>query len=301
MTGTMIISLDCEGKWGMADHIGPEHNFITEQSLTIAYQDLAQMFGKFDIKATFAFVSAFVLNQSQREAFDYYLQDVNYRGDNWLRCFRAAETNGNLEGWFCPQALDIAAEAGHEIASHGFSHLPFDDPAVDISLIQRELEGVQRLAAEKGVALTTFIFPRNTVNHIDILRSAGFLGYRNRLHRSGRLASLAGEFNVNGRSQKETQLPDSPFSIEPGYFFNWRAGLRKIVPPSITLYRWKSILDDAVSTGNIAHLWLHPHNLISAPSTADVLASVLAYAAKLRDSGKLVIKTQHQHCVTTSA
>jgi hypothetical protein len=300
MTGTMIISLDCEGKWGMADHIGPAHDFITERSLTKAYQDIVRIFGRFEIAATFAFVSAFILDQSQRREFDYYLQDVNYRGENWLRCFRAAEKSGSLDGWFCPQALEIAIEAGHEIASHGFSHLPFDDPTIGISHIERELEGVQRVADEKGLTLTTFVFPRNTVNHIDSLKSAGFLGYRNRLQRSNRLASLACEFNINEPSQKEVQLPGSLISIEPGYFFNWRSGFRKIVPPAITFYRWKSILDDAASSGRVAHLWLHPHNLISAPSTADVLESVLAYAAKLRDSGKLEIKTQHEHCVTTS-
>lgn len=301
MAGTMIISLDCEGKWGMADHIGPEHHIITENNLNKAYIKLVNLLREYDIKATFAFVSAFILNENDRKNFEYFFQDVEYRGENWLRCYRDAQLSGNLDGWFCPQAFELAAANGHEIASHGFMHLPFDDPNSNLEDISRELEGVRAVSEAKGVSPTTFIFPRNTVGHLSYLRNNGFIGYRTRLNVAGRLQSLAREMNILEKSQVVSKVTDGLVPIPAGHFLNWRHGLRRFIPKSVTVSRWKSILNDAASTDSVAHLWLHPHNLISAPSTADTLQAVLAYAAKLRNAGLINIQTQHEYAVNCNA
>ncbi len=50
----LIISLDCEGKWGMADHITDHHRrCFTNANLDRAYQVTLTLFDKWDVEATF--------------------------------------------------------------------------------------------------------------------------------------------------------------------------------------------------------------------------------------------------------
>jgi hypothetical protein len=46
----------------------------------------------------------------------------------------------------------------------------------------------------------------------------------------------------------------------------------------------------------VVHLWFHPHNLITGPSTATLLEAVLSEVATLRDAGKIQVLTQNQYC-----
>src|SRR5215207_4853114 len=126
MPGTFIISLDCEGKWGMADRISELHDrVITREALVAAYEKICGLLTAREIPASFAFVMAFVLTEEERGEFAKALSDVTVDGANWMRHYRAAEMTGNLDGWFCPEALDIVRkDARHEIACHGFRHLP---------------------------------------------------------------------------------------------------------------------------------------------------------------------------------
>jgi len=60
---TFIISLDCEGKWGMADHISEYHRrTLTNENLLTTYRQLINLLDKWNIEATFAFVGAFSMD-----------------------------------------------------------------------------------------------------------------------------------------------------------------------------------------------------------------------------------------------
>ena len=60
-SGQFVVSLDCEGKFGMADKISDFHNrHLTDQNLRKVYSGLVELFDRYEIRATFAFVGAFV-------------------------------------------------------------------------------------------------------------------------------------------------------------------------------------------------------------------------------------------------
>jgi hypothetical protein len=63
MSGVFIISFDCEGKWGVADHLDTriEESFTTVNLLQ-NYRDLLALLGEHDLRATFAFVGAYTLS-----------------------------------------------------------------------------------------------------------------------------------------------------------------------------------------------------------------------------------------------
>jgi peptidoglycan/xylan/chitin deacetylase (PgdA/CDA1 family) len=301
MPGRFIISFDCEGKWGMADHITRHHDrVITGTALIRAYEKLLGLLAAYEVPATFAFVMGFVLSGGEREQLAQQFCDVKVNGRNWMRNFRAAEEHGKLDGWFCPEAFELVrSHAEHEIACHGFRHIPLAEGAVSEADARFEL-GAARLAAElKRVRLQTFVFPRNQVGHVELLKQEGYIGYRTAPKQSsfgGRLADLGNELCVWEKAQPELSRNDTIVSIPSGYFLNWRAGIRQLVPRRITALRWQSIIEDAIVGNRVTHVWLHPHNIITGPETFDTLERLLAQVVEARTVGTMRTLTQLAFC-----
>jgi peptidoglycan/xylan/chitin deacetylase (PgdA/CDA1 family) len=299
-TARFIVSLDCEGKWGMADHLHPyHHQLLTDAALARVYEQLVDMFARYEIPATFAYVMAFVLSPEEREHFAHKL--LGDEQDEWLRPYRKAARDGQLGGWHQPAALDIVRAVNmHEIACHSFCHRPIGDAAISAEGADAELDAAIEAAHMKKLSLQTFVFPRNEPGHLRVLRSHGFIGYRQRLSRPrgvlGRAVSLAEEFNVWATPQRPNPVVDGLVPIPSGRFLNWRFGLRNRVPATATVERWRHQLRKAATTGGVVHLWLHPHNLITGPSTATLLEQVLAEVATMRDGGQVRVLTQRDYC-----
>lgn len=301
--GSLIVSLDCEGKWGMADRADSIYErMLTDEALEKAYRTLVDLFARFDIPATFAFVMAFVLDEEERRTCASLLRDVPIAGSNWLAAYRGAQERRHLSGWHQPRSFDfVQGDGRHEIASHSFSHLPFDEREISEDDARHELRSADHVAKRKGVILETLVYPRNVVGYVHLLPEFGIRGYRDRLPRrsgwQGRMGALFSEFNVNEWPQPcQPPTGDRPIRIPSGYFFNWRFGLRRSIPKWVTMQRWGRLLRTAGERGEVAHLWFHPHNIITGPETLDVLTNVLRDAAQLRYQGRLSIVTQAQYC-----
>ena len=60
MAGTFILSLDCEGKWGVADHLDAGiHAALTDAALRRTYGEIVEALDRREIPATFAVVDFF--------------------------------------------------------------------------------------------------------------------------------------------------------------------------------------------------------------------------------------------------
>ena len=303
---TFIMSLDCEGKWGMADSLRPyHHRDLTDRRLAAAYSQLLAILARHDVAATFAFVMAFTLSQGERQKFA--VLDPRHNGtDSWLSHYWASLNAGEGEGWHVPEAFDRVRDAGrHEIACHSFCHRPLGDDSIDDAGAAAELARAAEAAKLKNVQLRTLVFPRNQIGNLGAVKAAGFLGYRSRLDRSGgrrgRIGALLDEFDTKAIPQQPLAEREGLVAIPPGRFFNWRFGLRRLVPPQVTMARWRNQLDRCAREGGIVHLWLHPHNLITGPGTGNVLSDVLAHVARLRDAGSLEVLTQQGYCERMAA
>jgi len=294
-----IISLDCEGKWGMADHLEPyHHELLTDAALARAYERLVALFAGYEVPATFAFVMAFTLSPDERERFRTEL--LGDETDAWLQPYREDLAAGRHQGWHVPEALDIVRAASiHEVACHSFCHRPLGDASISAAGAASELRSAHDVARLKGLSLETFIFPRNEVGHLAELKASGFLGYRERLQRPrgrlGRALSLAEEMNVLAGAQRPSPHHDGLVPIPSGRFLNWRFGARAWIPAAATKARWSHLLRSA-GAGDVVHLWLHPHNLITAPDTEPLLEAVLDDVAAMRDAGRISVVTQRDYC-----
>jgi hypothetical protein len=288
MTGTLIVSLDCEGRWGMADHdemLG-QHP-IGDTNLRLAYEFLFETLERLNIRATFAVVGLFVAGKNEAE--DYIHQtSTDPVSQGWLTKPRKAIKNGQTDGWFFEDLPNLVLESGkHELASHGYSHLPFTSSAFTSVNAHRELNAMRDLASRKGWNIRTMVFPRNQITHTDLLGEYGIQKYRASQENhslAGRALSLVSEFNIFSQSD-EPPLNDN--TVSAGRFLNWRSGPRRLVPARVTVQRWKSILRHATKNDGCAHLWFHPHNLITGTAQRELVTNVLELAGASVRSGDL--------------
>lgn len=284
MPGWFILSLDCEGKWGVADLLtAAHHEALSDRRLREAYEAIARLLGDLSITATFAVTELLLCSRDELRALqhDEIRARLPYTGpafDDLLR--------GSGEGWSAPWVADLIGER-HESACHGVTHTPW-------TAMTRDQAGYE-LSLRPNSAGRTFIYPRNAVAHLDLLEETGFVGYRRPPPPRSRAASIASEFNPFVGA--EPSLP--PATLQPipgGYFINWLSGLRRTVPQALTRYRARRILRDAARSGGVAHFWTHPENIAAAPATLGNLAAVLEEAASLRRQGLIEVVTQIEYC-----
>lgn len=291
MPGTLLISLDCEGKWGMADDPSMlESDPITNESLRWAYSKLFTLLEQYELRATFAVVGLFVAGQDATRA---HLREMASSSAcrEWLKIPMEALESKATDGWFYEELPRLVKQSGqHELASHGYSHLPFTWQGFSDELAHYELSAMQRLSLENSWGVRSMVFPRNQVAFTHLLGQYGIERFRPSTEGEGlahRIWSLLSEFNVRASSD----LLTAGQAVPAGRFVNWRSGARLIVPPSVTILRWKRILTHAVRTGGCAHLWFHPHNLITGRDQDVLVAEILKMASSYVHHGDLNSKT----------
>lgn len=294
-----IVSFDCEGKWGFADRIGEYHDrWFSNANLLRAYQDILQLLNQHEMKATFAFVSAFTLELEEFREHQALFSDRQFGGANWLARFKQqVVVQGNADGWFCPQAFAaVQASPQHEIATHGFTHLPFDEAMVNRDDIRKELDGIRTWADWKGVDLSTLIFPRNRVGFTDLLAEAGIRAYRDTPLYYGLQPRWKAE--LLRYTQLQVSEPHAQVSellkIPGGSLLAFRRKFR-IPPDFMVVKRWQAMIDHAVAHGQVVHVWMHPHNMIDGLGQKALFDQVLAHAASHIRAGRLRNLTQHEY------
>ena len=295
-----ILSFDCEGKWGMADDPAmASNNPISSDSLTKAYTQIFDILERHRIPATFALVGLFAGGYEQYvHSRGEFLESEPHR--NWLQIPERSFAAGHFDGWFYPELIDqIKARGNHEIASHSFTHLPLHNVCVMEESFLTEMKFVNQWKEKNSIELSTFIFPRNQIKFEDRLSDFEYVGYRqcdiqNSAY-ANRFRILQDECNI-GRKSDEHSMSAKPVAIPPGTFLNWRHGPRRVIPKWVTLNRWSNVLDHAVASGGVAHLWLHPHNLITARGQVELFEDAILRVAKAQKSGLIESVTQAEYC-----
>ena len=279
MNGTAIVSLDCEGKWGVADHLGAAGaDRLTDERLRAAYQAITAVLDDHQTPATFAFVELFLTSDRLRQLeFARMLS-----GEQPYLSGATAALEAGDEGWSAPWALDLLHDR-HEAATHGFSHTPWNQ--LTQAQAAREIELVP---AERR---RTMVYPRNLVAHAHLLQDHGCVGYRGARQSTSRLGSLASEFNVFTPSEAPGERT-SPAEIPGGVFINWLSGGRRLVPPAITRLRARRIIAHAARTGGVAHFWTHPENIATHPETLRNFRAVIEEIAMASERGEIRAMTQ---------
>jgi peptidoglycan/xylan/chitin deacetylase (PgdA/CDA1 family) len=205
--------------------------------------------------------------------------------------------------WYAPELVELvrAARTPQDIGSHSYSHCDFGQ--ISREVMRQELAEARRVHDQHGLPFTSFVFPRNQVAHIDLLRDAGVkvfrsvdrgwhIAVRERLGTgAGRLANLA-----------DKVLPIPPAVVQPidhgdvvelpsSMLLMGRNGLRRAVLPAAVVAKAKLGLAAAKRTGGVFHLWFHPSNFYyDTERQLETLGDIVRAAAELRDRGEIDVR-----------
>ena len=296
--GTLILSYDCEGIWGMLDEIESlDQHVFNRQSLLDLYKQLIALHEEFDFAATFAFVGALI--STEEEVYSALKQNPNaVSAKKWCKPILKSESKFSNEDIYLPELLDLVVQSpiNHEIASHGFSHVIMDND-IDEESLKFEISSIRNLIQKKGLNISTMIFPRNVINQKFVREADFILGYRAapyspfRSKILRRIYSLFREFIPFSLSE---QLGNHGKAvIIPGSFFvNWRRGVRRYVPIWLTVLRFRVALSHACLRDGIVHIWLHPHNIATGVDQMVLLRKMFALIDQFRKKRGLTIHTQ---------
>lgn len=309
MSGALIISLDCEGKWGVADRSKERRDLISTAKLIDVYSRILDIFEKYGFRATFAFVSALCIDADELQSLlsGVYLQ---HAGKNWLATPTAELERGFTDGWCAPGLLQLVRSRGvHDICTHGGTHLPYSSDATTQQSVEWDINFARQRHERLGLDWGGIVFPRNVVGHLDVMAIAGVNYYRS-MDRCeqvsgtvGKAVRLANEFvsaDRFGLQQQRNNRPDSLSALSSGKFINAKIGFRKRVSSKLTLRRAEVMLDFACSHNRILHLYTHPHNFINDVEMFHKLDRILCKANYLVQAGLLKFMTMEDEFIGTA-
>jgi len=297
-----IISFDCEGKWGLADCLSDfERDQLTNENLDSAYQRLVDILDRRNLKGTFAFTGAFTMSYDEYVECKDWFRDYHVNGQGWLTLFRNDIENREFEGWLNPEPLKIVKRNGiHEIASHGFTHLPLHENLISTEAFLHEMDCISRWEEMRGLSCKTFVFPRNKIGFRALLRNAGFIGYRDGdaelNQRWNQVRILHDEINMWKNAQPHSTGEDTLLAIPSGFFLNWRVNLRKYIPMGVTLARWHHAIENAIKNDAVIHLFTHPQDYLTGDRQYQLLEEILDFVQQKRESGEITNQTQIEYC-----
>ena len=295
--GSVVISVDAELGWGLHDLPLPPRDRI--EGARAGWQRLLDAFETFSVPATWAVVGHLFLEDCDGRHADHP------SSTDWFARERGSwRARPDLR--FGSDLVDriTDAAAGHELACHSFSHVPFDAPETSRELARAELDA--SLAAARAhdpdfEGFESFVFPRNGVGHRDVLAERGFACYRGGAP-AGRFAEVPGARPLSKLARAtaapprlvtpridEFGLVDVPASLFLFGFEGRARTLAEAVWDDPVLRAARRGIDAAVE-GGVFHLWLHPNDLTEARDLRRVRA-ILDHLTERREATSLTVET----------
>lgn len=296
----LTISLDFELHWGRFDKYDLKDSLVYYAETKKAVPYILELFEKYKIEATWATVGALMAeNIEEWEQYSPVLKpsyhEKKYSAYSWM----AEERPHQAECLFAPELVQQVINCpGQEIGCHTYAHYYTCEKGQLAEEFRSDLRACQKLAMDKfQVDLQSLVFPRNQY-HDEVIRIAyeeGFdfirsnpsdwfwrhteeNGLLKRFFRTGDTFVHIGQTSHYPmpvmEEGKPLLLPASrllrPFRND-GFFHKQR------------LKRIKDELLDTAKSGEVYHLWWHPHNFGLYPfENLHYLEQVFQYFDELR-------------------
>ncbi len=182
--GALVVSLDLELLWGTHDQRLNETKIRQANETRAAVRCLLGLFARYEVRATWAIIGHLFLEQAERDSGGRphpahpRPRHAWVTGD-WFQRLPLGDAK-TCPCWYAPDLIDFirAASPTHEIASHSFSHVIFGDSGCDERVAHAEVKASVEAASRAGIRLRSFVFPRNRVGHLGVLRELGFEVFR---------------------------------------------------------------------------------------------------------------------------
>lgn len=296
--GQFVISIDLEMSWGAVHH-GSPHDDSPYRLEREVVEDVLDLMAEFGITATWATVGHLFLSQCHRDRNIPHPQivrpDYPWLDGDWYDL----DPGSSLEAaptWYGSDLVEMirTCPVPQELGSHSFAHVIAGDPGCSREAFAADIDAAVNVAADAGVILRSFVYPRNSIGHLDVLEEAGFLTYRGAtpptVRRGGWLGSIESAVQmIRPTTTFRPELQGGLVNIPHTYLFD---------PGSKNAQRlgtagWSRLvqrrLRHAIRTESLFHMWFHSHNLATDMGRAHTaMADLFRLARAEIDQGNLV-------------
>ncbi len=275
--GSVVISIDFELLWGLADIHPPDGGLYRNHLIGVreVIPRLLELFARRSVHATWATVGALACTD-----WDEYIARAppppRYMRQGMVvrpEIARAADPSGTL--YFAPDLVELIARSpAQDLGSHTFNHLYMWEVGVMRRDVSADASAVATLFKERfGRPPHTFVFPRNQVGFTDVLKEHGIRAWRENpdtwfwaLPQTAlqdaafvRVLRLLDSLLPLGARRASAQCT----AAQPSSHF-----VRFSLPNVAFAAHRRRIAQEArdLRAGDVLHLWFHPHNLGAAPA-----------------------------------
>ena len=234
-TGVFTISIDHESAWGYADHDLSDEDKKRIRGEVFIVRRLLLVFEKYNIPVTWAIVGHLIdrgcmwgedgtphpeyvrpIHRDHPPKHEY-TEVLWYDTENLVSMIRSSS-------------------AGHDIASHSYAHISYDENTNSEALIKADLKNLGRVHRVHDVPLNSFIFPRNIEGYHRLLKVNGFTNYRGNSKKwyddkkgiVKRIAHLIDYYLPEGRTVLPCNTTHGLVEIPDSMLLLGRNGLRKL-------------------------------------------------------------------------
>lgn len=296
-SGSIVISLDAELAWGYHDL----DRLPTERARTArdSWMYLLDLFERWDLPSTWALVGQLFPEASAGR------RETHPAGEEWFPD-DLGDRHDRDSIWFGGDLIDAILDSAvdHEIGSHSFSHVEFGNPETTPQIAEAELKHSREIASEYGLAPTSFLFPRHSIGHRELLRKYGFRCYRGveperwyhgtPVQKLGTVATgglgmggppiVTPEVDEFGLVNIPASLPLFGYDGFPWPLFDAVAGNTVVRQLELGLNRLKDERD------GVLHLWLHPNDIVT-ESDREQIREILSIVGTYRNRYDIPIET----------
>lgn len=280
---SFVLSIDLELAWGVWDKLNSTNIQKIIDTERLVCENLLNIFDDNEMPVTWAVVAALLDNKNKMMG------------------------NLNQKAWYAPDILDniLNSKTKHLIASHSYAHKEFNTCSNEE--ITEDFEKSIFFLKSFNINTDVFIFPRNNVFHLDVLKKFNFKTYRsidqswykkvykyNKL--LGKISNLIDKVipiktnSVSPLIDKFglTEVPTSILLIS-------KNGIRTIVTNYSMFKKIKDGIDLAISQNECFHIWFHPSNFYYQTNKQfDLLKKIINYVNLKREQGLIEVKLLNQ-------
>lgn len=299
--GAFVFSLDTELAWGSVHH-GDYANHEAEFERTRYVVDsLLELFERYEIHGTWAVVGKLMLAKGES---DPVLPEAVPRDSSpdWNGSY-SWRRDADDHFWHAPDIVESirSCRVPQEIGSHNYTHMIMGSPGSNPEGFDQELKASKSVASERDIELKSFVFPRNEIDHLDVLARNGFTSYRGVASSwawrvpgtvGKRVARLADHFLPVSAPVVNAVDNDGIVNIPASYSYLHRTGWARYVPISVRVRKSILTMRKAAKSAGIFHLWTHPFNIASdAENLLGGLEQIFQEYKRLHDSGLIQSRT----------
>jgi peptidoglycan/xylan/chitin deacetylase (PgdA/CDA1 family) len=276
-SGGLVISADFEMAWAF------RYSKRTKDYLGVAARErehlplLIKLFEEFNIPITWATVGHLFLESCKKGDHDW-MRRIPHFNDHW-RFTRGDWFDHDPytdykkdSAWYAPDLIELILKSRvkHEMGCHSFSHIDCSYKNCPPEVLDDEIEACKMAASKWGIKFKSMVFPGGTAGNYEVLAKHGFQIYRKNT-----------QYDLSIPYKDDLGLLVTTSSSSFGRLAGWSA--------DYYVSRYKRIIDKAMKSGTIAHIWLHPS--VDEWTLKNVIPAVLRYASDCRQEGKLWIGT----------